>query len=79
MGHIEQDNRPRFTLEEAQKASDTWVGRISHVVRNPEGDYSVMGHIVCEWCDYCTEQSEGVKVHDFREDPYRISGASDRD
>ena len=71
MAHVEQQNRPRLTLEEAQKSSDSWVGMISHVLRNPEGDFSVMGHIVCEWCDYCTEQEDnGILIHEFREDPY---------
>jgi len=80
MSHKEQIERPRFTtLDEAKTASDNWVGRISHVLKNPEGDYSVMGHINCEWCDYCTEQKEHkIEVHEFREDPYAIEMANDR-
>lgn len=67
-----KEERTRFSLEEVLKEADKPTNMITHVLKNPEGDYSIMGHIVCEWCDYCTEQKSGIKVHDFKEDPYEI-------
>lgn len=50
-------DRPRFTLEEAQKivGQGNWI---AHIMNNQDGTYSVMGHIVCEHCDYCDLENE---------------------
>ena len=74
-----KEERTRFSLEEVLKEVDKPTNMITHAIKNPEGDYSIMGHIVCEWCDYCTEQENGIRIHDFKDDPYEIEEAGQRE
>ncbi len=55
------ENRPRFTeaeirtylAGEARKSN-----KIHHLLDNLDGSFSVLTHIVCEFCDYCVEQGD---------------------
>lgn len=85
------NDRPRFkTLEEAISYSEgPWssIYSVHHILLNPEGDFSVMCHINCEFCDYCEAANEDHSLHineakyrtcgphPYREDPYTIRDA----
>jgi hypothetical protein len=70
-------DRPRFkTKEEAIAYSEgPWAGiySVHHILINPEGDYSVMCHINCEFCDYCYAANEDTSLH-INEAKYRTCG-----
>lgn len=52
-------NRNRMSYEEAVEISSRPTNVITHLLRNEDdGSYSVMSHIVCEYCDYCDEQGD---------------------
>ena len=66
-------DRWRGTLEEARAHAEKPKGllSVSHVLDNGDGTYSVMSHINCEWCDYCSAE-RGIKttVHQYKPNPY---------
>lgn len=74
-----QMDRPRFTLDRAMEIHTAPSPKVTHVVKNPEGDYSVMSHIVCEWCDYCEAEKQGAAIRGFKEDPYETVEAGERE
>lgn len=75
-------DRDRYgTYEEALEAYKKGTGWILHILVNEERDFSIMGHLVCEWCDYCDQRNLAFKaglrysndyplVHMAKEDPY---------
>jgi len=51
---------------------------------NGDGTYSIMYHIVCEFCDYCEEQGDCRGRGDFvtplaKEDPYKLQNSQTED
>ncbi len=72
-----QFNRDRSTLEVARNVANNLIhDRISHLLDNGDGTYSVMCHIVCEWCDYCDSQGDCRLKPDcvpvpYQDDPYQ--------
>jgi hypothetical protein len=64
-------NRMRMTLEQAQRVIDAPSNRIRHILKNDDDTYSIMGHIVCEFCDYCDEG--GIGPFTAKENPYELS------
>lgn len=50
--------RARFDLDEATRYLQEPSGMVRHLLVNKDGTYSIMSHIVCEWCDYCTTQGD---------------------
>jgi len=70
------DNRPRFTEEEARRdLVDYPSAKITHLISNDDGTFSLLGHIVCEYCDYCEEQGDcrgnyNAIAFPAKEDPY---------
>lgn len=49
------ESRHKMSLEEARKVAMKTA--ICHVVENSDNTYSVVGHINCEYCDFCEEAS----------------------
>lgn len=80
MGNFE--NRDRYkNYAEALEVYKKNIGWIVHLLLNDEGDFSIMGHINCEWCNYCEQQNIAYKaglrysddyplVHKAKENPY---------
>jgi len=70
--------RERFNLETATEVYKRPSNTLRHLLDNGDGTYSVMGHIVCEWCDYCEVErnnKEGVvTIHSAQENPYEKVG-----
>lgn len=52
------DSRTRMSWEDALRATNKPSPRIQHIVRNDDDTYSVVSHIVCEFCDYCQEAKD---------------------
>jgi len=52
------ETRSRYTEEEARSILAKPASVIQHLLKNIDGTFSVMSHIVCEWCDYCDEQGD---------------------
>lgn len=81
---LEFKNRERITLEEAQRAMGLG-GYIRHILDNRDGTYSLMGHINCEFCDYCQlnnewygeRKSEGLTYKEIEKLPYPIFPAKE--
>lgn len=73
-------DRERFSLADARLIDKGLVGRISHILDNKDGTYSVIGHSVCEHCDYCDESNKMVgvpdseRIHTARPNPYELQG-----
>lgn len=59
--------RWRGTLEEARLAASKG-NMTSHILDNQDGTYSIMSHLVCEWCDYCEEFD--IDIHIAKANPY---------
>lgn len=59
--------RQRGTIEEAESWA-SMPGETRHVIANDDGTFSVMSHIVCEWCDYCDQGGYGP--FPAKENPY---------
>lgn len=70
------EDRDCMTEEEARTfIRDTESPMILHLLKNEDGSYSVMGHVVCEYCDYCVAQGDcrgkyDAKPQVAKEDPY---------
>jgi hypothetical protein len=62
------DGRWRGTLDQARSIVDSPSNMISHILANDDGTFSVMSHIVCEFCDYC--EAGGVVPFPAKADPY---------
>jgi hypothetical protein len=88
MGNFE--DRQRFsTFEEVKAAAEKCTGWIVHILKNDDKSFSLMMHINCEFCDYCTAcntaYEAGIRYTDTRErggyplvhravaDPYKMS------
>lgn len=71
-------NRPRFSFDEIQKAyRNSKSNTIEHIIYNEDTkDFSMMSHIVCEFCLYCEMENSdnlqfmSVKVSNYVENPY---------
>ena len=70
------ENRPRYAEKEARMALEHRAGSmVMHLLDNQDGTFSIMEHIVCEHCDYCTEQGDArlqrdIKAVVAKADPY---------
>lgn len=53
------NDRDRYsTFDEARKIQKEMTGWISHIIFNEDKkDFSIMGHINCEWCIYCQQRN----------------------
>lgn len=75
---MSHEDRPRYSLEECRQACVEGSNAIMHVLDNGDETYSIMQHIVCEWCDYCDTQGDcrsgggpaDFEPVPFKEDPY---------
>ena len=54
------DERDRFTFEKAKEIVMSKSAWRKHLLDNQDGTFSTMGHIACEWCDYC-DAEENVR------------------
>lgn len=63
-------NIEKFSFHTACKIVGNSVGWITHILENNDKSYSVMSHINCEHCDYCSDELNGIRVHKFKENPY---------
>lgn len=68
------ENRPRYSRDDAVSLMAQPTNAIQHLLENEDGTFSVMMHIVCEYCDYCAAEAEGVRTHRAQEDPYARVG-----
>ena len=89
------EDRPRLSLEKAREELANTSGWIVHMLENDDGGwkningnveyieptYSLMRHINCEWCDYCTQADNAYRsgiryneknplIHKAKADPY---------
>ena len=73
------EDRERMSLMEALSICDKG-NMIDHVVDNGDSTFSVVSHIVCEYCDFC---QASYNKHDpaahlgpfaFKEDIYELVG-----
>ena len=73
-----EEERYRFTEEEARNWIDQYskdAHQVVHLLLNEDGTFSLMGHVVCEWCYYCYAQGDIRGDHDavpvkYVNDPY---------
>ena len=78
-------DRTRHSLEDCKRDMlNSTSNAINHVLDNGDGTYSVMYHIVCEFCDYCEEQGDCRGRDDFvtpltKEDPYELQNSQMED
>ena len=73
------DARPRFSEEEARQALLQDSPKVEHLVSNDDGTFSILCHIVCEWCDYCEAQGDCRGNYDAialpaKLNPYELAG-----
>jgi hypothetical protein len=66
-------DRERITLAEAKALMAVPSNTIDHLLANDDGTYSVMSHIVCEFCDYC-QAGKAAEPHSAKPDPYELVG-----
>lgn len=52
------EDRERMSLDDARGVAESPTNMITHLLSNDDGTFSVMSHIVCEWCDYCDTQGD---------------------
>ncbi len=76
--------RRRMTRQEAEEALNEDSNMIAHLLENEDGTFSLMYHIVCEWCDFCDEQgdcrfSKGIAACKAKEDPYENQRQKERE
>lgn len=75
------EDRPRYMYEKMLEEMQKPEGWVKHALLNDDGTYSIMRHINCEWCDYCTAANvayasgarsteEQPFIHRAKEDPY---------
>jgi len=50
--------RERMSYQDAIKTLRKYSNMIAHLLLNDDGTFSIMYHIVCEWCDYCQLQGD---------------------
>lgn len=62
--------RTRMSYADAVVLVEKPGNTIRHLLDNEDGTYSVMSHIVCEFCDYCAESRGLLTVHKAKADPY---------
>lgn len=68
--------RARFDLKEATKFLHEPSSMIRHLLINKDGTYSIMSHIVCDYCDTqgdCRGVERPVAVP-AKQDPYEVEG-----
>jgi hypothetical protein len=53
------DQRPRFSRIDAEMVLAKPSNMVRHLTDNGDGTFSIVGHIVCAWCDYCDEVGKG--------------------
>ena len=71
--YVSFEERDRMTLEEAKKEVANATAWVRHVLDNGDGTFSIMSHINCEWCDYCSAQELfDIKIHKAKPDPYEL-------
>lgn len=77
-------NRWRGSKEEAIADLRKPSNAIRHLLVNSDGTYSIMGHVVCEHCDYCEAEGDLAATagdpehptieHPAKADPYENVG-----
>ena len=60
--------RERMTLDEAFAAVQKG-NMIEHIVKNDDDTFSIVAHIVCEYCDFC-EESHNKTLSEYGRDAY---------
>ena len=79
------EDRPRFSEAEVREhLRDTKSSMVEHLLDNGDGTFSVMAHIVCEHCDYCTSQGDcrgepDIEAVPYKENPYEEQEKMDRE
>ena len=72
--------RARYTEVDARRLlAETTSSMFQHLLDNEDGTFSIMAHIVCEYCDYCVSQGDARGKGDItavpaKPDPYEIQG-----
>ena len=72
--------RDRYTEAEARRLLvDTASSVVMHLLDNGDGTFSIMSHIVCEYCNYCESQGDARAKADItavaaKADPYESQG-----
>lgn len=53
------NDRERLSEEDAKSLIlNSQSNMILHLVKNEDDSFSIVGHIVCEFCDYCETQGD---------------------
>lgn len=61
------ENRWRGTEKEARiSLLNSKSNMIGHLLDNQDNTFSIMSHIVCEYCDYCEEQGDCRGRYDMK-------------
>lgn len=71
-------DRPRYSFAKIEKYfRESESNTIDHVIYNEDtNDFSIMSHIVCEYCLYCEQENSdnikfmSIKVSNYVENPY---------
>lgn len=70
-----RQDRWRGTEQEARSIIARGGPKVAHLLNNQDGTYSVMSHIVCDWCDYCDTQGDcrpmGNRPVEYEAVPYK--------
>lgn len=69
------NDRVRLPESTARKLLNEPTNMIVHLLKNEDGTFSLMYHIVCDHCDYCDTQEDARSRPDVRaipakENPY---------
>ncbi len=70
MSSFADRDRDRLSLVEAQRVVANSGAWIAHLLSNDDGTYSIMKHINCEWCDYCSVKADFNRIHVAKQNPY---------
>lgn len=73
-----QNERPRFSFGKIQDYfRNLNSNTIDHVIYNEDtDDFSIMSHIVCEYCLYCEKENSddmkfmSIRVSNYTDNPY---------
>lgn len=71
-------DRPRYSFDKVEKHfREIDSNTINHVIYNEDtNDFSIMSHIVCEYCLYCEQENSSdisfmaIRVSNYVDNPY---------
>lgn len=67
------ESRLRMTKEQAMELlANSNSNMVAHLLDNQDGTYSLVYHIVCEYCDYCESQGDCRWRPDAQPQPAKV-------